>query len=101
MTTERRLNSGLSLFEITLVHIRTNIAASRSVRRTSFVTAGAGVVHLCVVQASVRHDNYMVGITARITTVEVVIERRNTVVDTADSPVVTDVQIIERTVSVK
>ena len=54
-------------------------------------------MHLCVVQASVRHDNYMVGSTVRITTVEVVIERRNTVVDTADSPVVTDVQIIECT----
>ena len=91
MTAERTLDSGLSLFKIALVHIRTNIAASRSVRRTTFITAGAGIVHLCVVQASVRHDNYMVGSTVRITTVEVVIERRNTVVDTADSPVVTDV----------
>ena len=91
MTAERTLDSGLSLFEIALVHIRADIAASRSICRTTFVTAGAGVVHLCVVQASVRHDNYMVGGTARIATVEVVIERRNTVVDTADSPVITDV----------
>ena len=87
MTAERTLDSGLSLFKIALVHCRTNIAAIGRI----------GTVHSPSVQASVRHDNYMVGSTARITTVEVVIERRNAVVDTADSPVVTDVQILECT----
>lgn len=81
MTAERTLDGGLSLFEICSVHCRTSIT----------VIGRIGAVHRRNVQASVRHDNCMVSSTARITTVEVVVKRRDTVVDTADSPVVTDV----------
>lgn len=89
MTAKRTLDSGLSLFEICSVHCRTNITAIGRI----------GAVHRRNVQASVRRDNCMVGRTPRIAAVEIVVKSCNTVVNPTDSPVVTNIQILERTCS--
>jgi len=85
MTAESSFDGCLCLCKIRGIHLRANITASGSI----------GWIHHCVVKASVRHNHRMMRWNCIITTVPVIIESGNTIIDTTNSPVVTDIQVLE------
>nr|DAO79119.1 MAG TPA: hypothetical protein [Caudoviricetes sp.] len=87
MTAESRLDRGLGLFQTLGVHLRAYISTRGDV----------GVVHHMIVQTGIRDKNDMVFGTTGITAVQIVVKSGNAVVHATDSPVVTDVHIIECT----
>lgn len=59
MTAESVLDSNLRICKVSSIHLTTNITACRDIR----------CIHLCVIQASVRHNDYMVRNTDYVTAV--------------------------------